>query len=318
MRKQEIEKLLGGYAAGTLTREEQDALFAAALEDQQLFEALAREEPLRELLADPVARGRLLASVAEGPMPWYYRPLSTAVIASAAAALVIFGVIVYWGPVRRLPDKTPREPFVSTVRPEPKQFDIADALRPKPVPSPIPTALPPPPPLPPVAVPQGPVLAEATSIPAPPEERTTTPGPNLLRSAINSFQPATATVSADRFGLHFTVLKKQPDGEAAEVEGNQEFDRSDEVMLRFQTRQSGYLYVLQQNAGKRWVPLFTGFLQPAMDYLVPPTGSFHAEESGLKELFVVFSLRPLANVNRYVTPVAEGQRVSFPITLRYK
>ena len=36
MSREEIEKLLGGYATGTLTPGERDALFAAALEDQQL------------------------------------------------------------------------------------------------------------------------------------------------------------------------------------------------------------------------------------------------------------------------------------------
>ena len=118
--------------------------------------------------------------------------------------------------------------------------------------------------------------------------------------------------------IPFTSSVGLPDGEVAEVDAAQEFDREDEVMLRFQTRESGYLYVLQQNAEKRWVPLFTALLRPATDYLVPPAGSLHADGPGAKELFVVFSLRPLANVNRYVTPVAEGQRVSFPITLKYK
>ena len=55
MKREDIEKLLGGYTAGTLTPAEREALFAAALEDQQLFEMLAREEPLRELLQDPAA-----------------------------------------------------------------------------------------------------------------------------------------------------------------------------------------------------------------------------------------------------------------------
>ena len=57
MKRDDIDKLLGGYATGTLTAEEREALFAAALEDQQLFEALAGEEPLRELLQDPIVKG---------------------------------------------------------------------------------------------------------------------------------------------------------------------------------------------------------------------------------------------------------------------
>jgi len=44
MSRDEVQKLLGGYATGTLTPEEQQALFAAALEDQELFDALAHEQ----------------------------------------------------------------------------------------------------------------------------------------------------------------------------------------------------------------------------------------------------------------------------------
>ena len=44
MSPEDIKKLLGGYATGTLTTEEQQALFAAALEDQELFDSLAREQ----------------------------------------------------------------------------------------------------------------------------------------------------------------------------------------------------------------------------------------------------------------------------------
>ena len=65
MRPDEARKLLGGYATGTLTPEEQQALFAAALEDQELFDELAQEQVLRETLDDPGARAELLAAVTE-------------------------------------------------------------------------------------------------------------------------------------------------------------------------------------------------------------------------------------------------------------
>lgn len=71
MKPEEIQKLLGGYATGTLTPEEQQALFAAALEDQGLFDALAKEQPLRELLRDPAARAQVLASIEDRPRPWW-------------------------------------------------------------------------------------------------------------------------------------------------------------------------------------------------------------------------------------------------------
>lgn len=59
----EIRHLLGGYATGTLTDDERARLFAAALDDQTLFDALAEEQPLKDLLDDPESRGYLLAEL---------------------------------------------------------------------------------------------------------------------------------------------------------------------------------------------------------------------------------------------------------------
>lgn len=89
MNRQDVEKLLGGYASGTLTEEEERALFAAALEDQQLFDALAREQSLRDLLSDPAARATLLSALDERPAPWYRRWSKPLVLAAVAALLAI-------------------------------------------------------------------------------------------------------------------------------------------------------------------------------------------------------------------------------------
>ena len=95
MSREEIDKLLGGYATGTLTPEERNALFAAALEDQQLFEELAREEPLRELLQDPIAKTRLQAALERKPEPGrlrWLRPAAWAIPAVGLAAIVVMFV----------------------------------------------------------------------------------------------------------------------------------------------------------------------------------------------------------------------------------
>jgi hypothetical protein len=63
MSEHDLEKLLGGFAADTLTPEEKQSLYTAVLQDQQLFNALADEQALKELLADPNVRRRLLASL---------------------------------------------------------------------------------------------------------------------------------------------------------------------------------------------------------------------------------------------------------------
>ena len=56
----EVRALLGGYATGTLTPEEQQRLFDAALQDQDLFDELAREQALKEAFDDPAVRRELL------------------------------------------------------------------------------------------------------------------------------------------------------------------------------------------------------------------------------------------------------------------
>ena len=73
MSREQVHKLLGGYATGTLTPEERQALFEAALEDQRLFDALAREQSLRDLLRDPAAKAQLLAALGEAPETWRQR-----------------------------------------------------------------------------------------------------------------------------------------------------------------------------------------------------------------------------------------------------
>ncbi len=99
MKPEEIRKLLGGYATGTLTDDERNLLFSAALEDQELFDALADEEALRELLAEPRTRRALIqeleqAPVASSPRPtmWRHFTPSRWAIAGGLAALLLIAV----------------------------------------------------------------------------------------------------------------------------------------------------------------------------------------------------------------------------------
>lgn len=99
MNAREAEKLLGGYATGTLSEAERRDLFAAALEDQALFDALADEELLRELLADPAARARLLAALEPKPkaVPFWRRPVAMSLAASLLIAVGV-GLLLKHGP----------------------------------------------------------------------------------------------------------------------------------------------------------------------------------------------------------------------------
>lgn len=147
MSREDVQKLLGGYATGTLTPEERQALFEAALEDQELFDALAREEALREVLSDPAARAQLLAAVDEAPAPWYrswWRPVPMAVLATAL--LAVTGVALWQSsrgprPLKRARFELPiRRAGEAPVLPPPPE--LARAAPPALVPFPLPGAMP--------------------------------------------------------------------------------------------------------------------------------------------------------------------------------
>lgn len=113
MSEHDLEKLLGGFAADTLTSEEKQTLYTAALQDQQLFNALADEQALKELLSDPDVRRRLLASLeqksASGAggslswLDWFRRPAGLAFAGglAAAALAVVLGIRIYQDSLRQ-------------------------------------------------------------------------------------------------------------------------------------------------------------------------------------------------------------------------
>jgi hypothetical protein len=107
MSEHDLEKLLGGFAADTLTPEEKQVLYTAALQDQQLFNALTDEQALKELLANPVVRRRLLQALKQTStsgvggslswLDWFRRPAGLAFAGglAAAALAVVLGVRIY-------------------------------------------------------------------------------------------------------------------------------------------------------------------------------------------------------------------------------
>jgi hypothetical protein len=131
MSEHELEKLLGGFAADTLTAEERKILYAAALQDQQLFNALADEQALKELLSDPVVRRRLLqalnqasASGAGGSLSWldwFRRPAGLAFAGGLAAAVfaVVLGTKIYQDSLKQATQSAATEDTAPTASPAP-------------------------------------------------------------------------------------------------------------------------------------------------------------------------------------------------------
>lgn len=95
----DIEAWLSGYGADTLTPEEERRLALAALEDQEVFDALAEEQVLRELLSQPAARRELLAALARPTLSqrmqrWGLETRPTLVMASLA--VTVAAVLWLW------------------------------------------------------------------------------------------------------------------------------------------------------------------------------------------------------------------------------
>ena len=163
MTNEEIRKLLGGYATNSLTEAERKALFEAALEDQELFDALQQEEALRDLLADPISRRQVQEALegapselravaaaaavspnyAQAPVEpkrasgwWSRRWAWTGAASAVAAAVLIVAVVRSNRPVEKLKsvqvasEAAPSAAATSPVTPPPKTSE------PKPTPAP--------------------------------------------------------------------------------------------------------------------------------------------------------------------------------------
>jgi len=231
MSRDDAHKLLGGYATGTLTAEEQRALFEAALQDQELFDALAREQALRELLGDPAARAQLLMAVDEAPAPWHRRWWRLAPVAAMAAAIAVVAVVELRqnSPTPRLlPRAKLQAPAVAAqpapILPPPPELARAApaALAPFSLPGAAPAAPPPPPPPtaqaavpapssagslapPPLAQPAFGALPRPTAVPPP--SGAPPPAPQAVRPAFGAPPPAPQAVRP-AFGAAPAVLAR--------------------------------------------------------------------------------------------------------------
>ena len=84
--RDDIRKMIGGYATGSLSEAEQKELFEAALDDQDLFDELMREQALKEMLDQPGAKPRLMAALEKK------HPVRRPLVWMAAAAMVALAV----------------------------------------------------------------------------------------------------------------------------------------------------------------------------------------------------------------------------------
>jgi hypothetical protein len=118
MPSDDILDLLGRYASGSLSSEERKRLFDAALDDQDLFDQVAREADLKALLDQPGVRNRMIHAL-EPPRrkrAWIFGA------AGAVAASVAFLA------------------FLLRPAPKPAEVSVAKVATPEIVPQPAPVA----------------------------------------------------------------------------------------------------------------------------------------------------------------------------------
>src|SRR5215469_6116324 len=104
MTKEEIRKLLGGYATNTLTESERNALFEAALDDQELFDALQQEQVLKNVLDDPSSRAEIQQALEHPNRTRSSLWIWGGTIGAATAAAVL--VAVFWPRANVLVEKS--------------------------------------------------------------------------------------------------------------------------------------------------------------------------------------------------------------------
>jgi hypothetical protein len=172
----DVRKLLGGYATGTLTDEEKQVLYEAALQDDQLFEALENEQALKELLDDPAYRAQLLQAaethrftVRGAFREWFERPKSKVLVGAGLVALIAI--------------------TIQTVRHQPQHMQVAQVKEPVQA---VPYTAPPP--------------SQASELaPAAPKVRRAAPTPKPKPPA-----PAETVVTAGETQLKYTVVLDEP------------------------------------------------------------------------------------------------------------
>ncbi len=302
MSREEARKLLGGYAAGNLTEAENRALFEAALEDQELYNELAREQPLRELLEDPAARAAVLAAFSETRVVWWRRPLVIAPALAAAAAVVVVVIAIQ-------PRREAQKPLVAELRPPvvaplaappaPMPQAAAPAAKAKekktrPAPEPVPAPQP-------AVVPEPELAAKAET-----QVAAEAPPAAAAATADKAFTPrdrASATPSMTfRAASHFTqgvpvsvtVLRKGNDGAYAAASGP--LRAGDSLRLNLVPASSGQLTVWQpEPSGGRFV-LFEGPVEARKLYVVPAQGVLQFGQPGRHEILVRLSEQPVVTV----------------------
>ena len=323
MSGEDIRKLLGGYATGTLSADEQKALFEAALHDEKLFAALADEHALREMLEDFGNRAALLRALAPQARGWGWRwmvPMGIAV-----GLVVITSVIfVFQRPASRSTFETAK--VVPNVAPNGVPIVVRPALQPEVqvaqrasapessterrqvmerAPAAVsrrdvreearPVAL---------STPFRDVPAPATAPPAPAamELRSAKKDSAEVKSetgivADSGSAGRLATTQGLPGKVQYTILKRGADGQFKPVDAGSTIQPADAVRLNIEADEAGFLSVSQKEPAKM---LFQGAVRKQVPVTIPATGWLDLSNRGA--LRIMFSQPGVAGAMQNALP----------------
>lgn len=312
MSGEDIRKLLGGYVTGTLSGDEQKALFEAALHDEKLFAALAGEHALREMLDDPGNRAAVLRALAPQARGWAWRWMVPAGI--AATFVVIASVVfVFQRPAQRgvfetakvvqpalqpevqLESRTSAPALSADRRPVMDRAPAATSRRdvreePKAV------------------VLSTPAVAGDAPV-APPMELRSAKKESAEVKSVAGFIAGSG--SADRLAMaqrpagmvnsagkvQYTILKRGADGQFKPVDAGSTFQPADAVRLNVEAAEAGFLSVSQKEPSKM---LFQGAVRKQVPVTIPATGSLDLSNRGA--LRIMFSQPSVADAMQNALP----------------
>ena len=256
MTSEQACKLLGGYATNSLTEVERKALFEAALDDQELFDALQQEEALKELLADPASRNQIQQALIEAQVSrpvraWFFKARLWGGLAGAvaAAALIVFVIRSNDQQKVQVARVTPSAPMPAPpVAPEPKKLESAPrrassrsprVLR-EPANSTVTGSLD----TPPVPAPQ------AASAPPPPPQPTP-----AIAGRIQAFREERQSLQAAAF-LRHSLAKRDANGAYSVLPTNALPQPGDAVRLSVSSALDGSLSLYQLDPSGNWKQIF--------------------------------------------------------------
>jgi len=282
MTKDEIRQLLAGYATNTLTETERQALFEAALDDQELFDTLHQEQALKELLADPASRAQIRQALEKPrsvrPAWWTWTAAASAVAAAGLIVAVIHSHTTEPAIVAVQPSSSvtvqPAQQTDSELKPIPQPAPARasaakQAVRARPSAAmndrkdePQSTTAPaaPPPPALTASEQQVPVTGAPTQVDTRSQSQQSGQAVNSFRSQVQ-LQPNPAAVGGVVGGVlstldvppvRYTLLKRAQDGTYQPLAPGVGLKAGDEVRLRVLLNASGYLLLSRQDAAGEW------------------------------------------------------------------